>query len=98
MRSAPKATKWFETSSRRSYLRALNLVTIARKIKTGSDMNENKRPAWVKPPAHLSKSPPVPEPRAAQPMPESGGRGGHEPTRYGEIGRAAGRERVGQAV
>lgn len=47
-------------------------------------MNENKRPAWVKPPAYLSKSPPVPEPKAAEPMPESGGRGGHEPTRYGD--------------
>ena len=47
-------------------------------------MNENKRPAWVKPPAHLSKSPPLPEPKAAEPVPESGGRGGHEPTRYGD--------------
>ena len=41
-----------------------------------------KRPAHVKPPAHLSKNPPVPapqaiEPRAADPL-------GKDPTRYGD--------------
>jgi len=40
-----------------------------------------KRPAHVKPPAHLSPSPPVPEPRAVDSKPESGDR---DPTRYGD--------------
>ena len=41
-----------------------------------------QRPAHVKPPAHLSKSPPVPEPKAAardQKDPD-----GQNPTRYGD--------------
>jgi hypothetical protein len=42
------------------------------------------RPAHVKPPAHLSKSPPVPEPGRAVDEEESDGRKGAEPTRYGD--------------
>lgn len=42
------------------------------------------RPPHVKPPAHLSKSPPVPEPEEIQPQPEHGGPKGKEPTRYGD--------------
>lgn len=45
---------------------------------------KSRRPDWVKPPAHLSKSPPVPEPKAAGPGHESGGRDGPDPTRYGD--------------
>jgi Protein of unknown function (DUF1674) len=46
-------------------------------------MNKN-RPPHVKPPAHLSKSPPVPVPQPLKMMPESGGKDGLEPTRYGD--------------
>ena len=42
-----------------------------------------QRPDWVKPPAHLSKSPPVPVPAAA-PAATGDGREGPEPTRYGD--------------
>lgn len=42
------------------------------------------RPARVKPPAHLSKSPPVPEPGPAVDEDEKGGPKGREPTRYGD--------------
>ena len=44
-----------------------------------------KRPAHVKPPAHLSPNPPVPEPREVKIEPEAGGRkDGSDPTRYGD--------------
>ena len=43
-----------------------------------------QRPAHVKPPAHLSKNPPVPEPKEIEATPESGGRDGLDPTRYGD--------------
>ncbi len=44
-----------------------------------------QRPAHVKPPAHLSPSPPVPEPEAVSLAPEHGGRkDGSDPTRYGD--------------
>ncbi|MBD3759508.1 DUF1674 domain-containing protein [Sphingomonadaceae bacterium G21617-S1] len=43
-----------------------------------------KRPAHVKPPAHLSPSPPVPQPEEMKIKPESGGRDGPDPTRYGD--------------
>lgn len=43
-----------------------------------------ERPAHVKPPAHLSKSPPVPASAAVQSAPERGGRDGPDPTRYGD--------------
>jgi len=43
-----------------------------------------KRPPHVKPPAHLSPSPPVPRPEAVEPKAESGGREGPDPTRYGD--------------
>ena len=46
-----------------------------------------KRPDWVKPPAHLSESPPVPEPDTApeaEPKKEHGGSKGPDPTRYGD--------------
>ena len=43
-----------------------------------------QRPAHVKPPKHLSKSPPVPEPRAPEAAAEHGGPKGQEPTRYGD--------------
>ena len=39
------------------------------------------RPPHVKPPAYLSKSPPVPEPKAAEPKDK---REGENPTRYGD--------------
>ena len=44
-----------------------------------------QRPPHVKPPAHLSKSPPLPQ-GASDPElpPEHGGPKGHEPTRYGD--------------
>ena len=42
------------------------------------------RPSHVKPPSHLSKSPPVPAPEPAAPTEETGGPKGKEPTRYGE--------------
>lgn len=50
-------------------------------------MNTRKpgeRPAHVKAPAHLSKSPPVPEPAAIDNPMEHGGRDGPDPTRYGD--------------
>jgi hypothetical protein len=43
-----------------------------------------RRPDHVKAPAHLSKSPPLPEPRQAPEAEEHGGPKGHEPTRYGD--------------
>ena len=43
-----------------------------------------QRPPHVKPPAHLSKSPPLPEPEPARASKESGGPKGKEPTRYGD--------------
>ncbi len=43
-----------------------------------------ERPAHLKPPAHLSESPPVPEPGPARNTDEHGGPKGHEPTRYGD--------------
>lgn len=42
------------------------------------------RPPRVKPPAYLSKNPPVPAPAAAPPVDEAGGPKGEEPTRYGD--------------
>jgi hypothetical protein len=47
-------------------------------------MMSGKRPPHVKPPAHLSPSPPVPQPEAVEVKPESGGRDGPDPTRYGD--------------
>lgn len=43
-----------------------------------------KRPPHVKAPAHLSPSPPVPQPEEVRPAVESGGRDGPDPTRYGD--------------
>jgi hypothetical protein len=43
-----------------------------------------RRPPHLKPPSHLSKSPPVPQPEPAAPAEESGGPKGKEPTRYGD--------------
>ena len=43
-----------------------------------------KRPPHVKAPEHLSKSPPLPEPRAPIESAEVGGPKGKEPTRYGD--------------
>lgn len=43
-----------------------------------------KRPPHVKPPAHLTPSPPVPAPRAGDGNKEHGGREGPDPTRYGD--------------
>jgi hypothetical protein len=42
------------------------------------------RPPHLKPPRHLSKSPPVPEPTAPAEEEEHGGPRGEEPTRYGD--------------
>ena len=38
----------------------------------------------VKPPKHLSPSPPVPTPAPPEPAEEHGGPKGREPTRYGD--------------
>jgi len=43
-----------------------------------------QRPAHVKPPAHLSPSPPVPAPQPISADPEYGGRDGPDPVRYGD--------------
>ncbi len=43
-----------------------------------------ERPSHVKPPAYLSKSPPVPAPEDAVSVEEHGGPKGKEPTRYGD--------------
>ena len=43
-----------------------------------------QRPAHVKPPAYLSKSPPLPKPGEPVEGEESGGPKGREPTRYGD--------------
>jgi hypothetical protein len=43
-----------------------------------------QRPPHVKPPNHLSKSPPVPEPGEPVQADEHGGPKGQEPTRYGD--------------
>jgi len=44
-----------------------------------------QRPPHVRPPAHLSKSPPLPQATAEPALPpESGGPKGQEPTRYGD--------------
>ena len=43
-----------------------------------------RRPPHVKPPSHLSKSPPLPAPEPAAPTEETGGPKGKEPTRYGD--------------
>ena len=44
-----------------------------------------QRPPHLKPPAHLSKSPPLPEPRdPAGAQTEAGGPKGLEPVRYGD--------------
>ncbi len=43
-----------------------------------------ERPSHVKPPKHLSKSPPVPAPQPLTQAEEHGGPKGHEPTRYGD--------------
>ncbi len=47
-------------------------------------MTASRRPPHVKPPAHLSKSPPVPTPAPIMAEPESGGRSGPDPVRYGD--------------
>jgi hypothetical protein len=43
-----------------------------------------ERPPHVKPPAHLSESPPLPAPAPAADGEEHGGPKGKEPTRYGD--------------
>jgi hypothetical protein len=43
-----------------------------------------QRPPHVRAPAHLSKSPPVPQAEAAAETAEHGGPKGREPTRYGD--------------
>ena len=43
-----------------------------------------KRPNHAKPPAHLSKSPPVPKPEATSPPPPEGEEEKLDPTRYGD--------------
>ncbi|MDP9415525.1 MAG: DUF1674 domain-containing protein [Pseudomonadota bacterium] len=43
-----------------------------------------QRPAHLKPPRHLSKSPPIPAPAPAAEAEEHGGPKGEEPTRYGD--------------
>lgn len=43
-----------------------------------------QRPAHLRPPVHLSPSPPVPAPEEAPAAEEHGGPAGAEPTRYGD--------------
>ena len=43
-----------------------------------------KRPKHVKPPAYLSKSPPIPKAEAVEPEPPVGEEGKADPTRYGD--------------
>jgi hypothetical protein len=43
-----------------------------------------KRPKHAKPPAYLSKSPPIPEPQAIAAGPPEGEEGKLDPTRYGD--------------
>ena len=43
-----------------------------------------KRPDHLKPPAHLSQSPPVPIPEAVTPPPPEGEEEKLDPTRYGD--------------
>lgn len=43
-----------------------------------------KRPKHVRPPAHLSPSPPVPKPEAHEAGPPLGEEGKPDPTRYGD--------------
>lgn len=43
-----------------------------------------RRPAHVRAPAHLSESPPLPEPVPPADSEEHGGPKGQEPTRYGD--------------
>ena len=43
-----------------------------------------QRPAHVRAPAYLTKSPPVPAPEPVVPAVEHGGKAGLEPTRYGD--------------
>jgi len=50
----------------------------------GMAQRSSIRPASVKPPAHLSESPPLPEPGPAAETGEEGGPKGREPTRYGD--------------
>jgi hypothetical protein len=50
----------------------------------GSRAMNGQRPPHVKPPAHLSKSPPVPKPAPAKAAHETGGPKGLEPTRYND--------------
>ena len=49
-----------------------------------SNGTEMARPPRLKPPAHLSKSPPVPRPEPERESAETGGPKGREPTRYGD--------------
>ncbi|PTD18344.1 DUF1674 domain-containing protein [Sphingomonas fennica] len=50
----------------------------------GTNAMSGKRPPHVKPPAHLSPSPPVPEPAEYVPDPEEAEARGHDPVRYGD--------------
>ena len=43
-----------------------------------------KRPDHVRPPKHLSKSPPVPLPESSNPPPPEGEEDKLDPTRYGD--------------
>jgi hypothetical protein len=43
-----------------------------------------KRPDHVKPPSYLSKSPPLPKPKAAQKKPDHADPLGDNPVRYGD--------------
>lgn len=49
-----------------------------------TDRKPGERPAHVRPPAHLSKNVPVPEPKATPAKRETDDRDGVDPTRYGD--------------
>ena len=49
-----------------------------------TERKPGERPPHVKPPAHLSKNPPVPKPAEGAPLPADDGEGRLEPTRYGD--------------
>jgi hypothetical protein len=54
------------------------------RMRAMSQRKPGERPANVKPPAHLSKSPPIPTPSEPVATAEAGGRDGPDPTRYGD--------------
>ena len=57
---------------------------VSRPRDSNGNRRVSKRPPHLKPPAYLTKSPPLPMPEQARESEESGGPKGKEPTRYGD--------------